>query len=122
MADPGVTRPVARSGLFVPANRASWIDKAPGYGADALVLDLEDATPPEEKEVARVIVAERLAGLAVERVRVVGRAPETLRVAARAVGVHLADDPVTRSGRVELLHYLREQTISRTTHRYGSHL
>ena len=64
MADPGVTRPVARSGLFVPANRASWIDKAPGYGADALVLDLEDATPPEEKEVARVIVAERLAGLA----------------------------------------------------------
>ena len=64
MADPGVTRPVSRSGLFVPANRASWIDKAPGYGADALVLDLEDATPPEEKEVARVIVAERLAGLA----------------------------------------------------------
>ncbi|MGI9659839.1 MAG: aldolase/citrate lyase family protein, partial [Gaiellaceae bacterium] len=59
-----ITRPVVRSALFVPANRASWIDKAPGYGADALVLDLEDATPPDEKETARGIVAERLAGLA----------------------------------------------------------
>ncbi len=57
------TRPV-RSALFVPANRASWIDKAPGYGADALVLDLEDATPPSEKEAARAIVRERLSPMA----------------------------------------------------------
>lgn len=57
-------RPVVRSALFVPANRPSWIDKSPGYGADTLVLDLEDATPPDEKAAAREIVAERLAGLA----------------------------------------------------------
>ncbi len=59
-----LSRPVVRSALFVPANRASWIDKATGYGADALILDLEDATPPDEKQQAREIVAERLAGLA----------------------------------------------------------
>ncbi|MCY4086004.1 MAG: CoA ester lyase [Actinomycetia bacterium] len=53
--------PPVRSALFVPANRTSWIDKAPEYGADALVLDLEDATPPAEKEAARAIVHERLA-------------------------------------------------------------
>ena len=33
---------------------------------------------------------------------------------------HVADDPVTAEGRIELLHYLREQAISRTTHRYGN--
>ena len=56
--------PPVRSALFVPANRASWIDKAPGYGADALVLDLEDATPPAEKNDARAIVRERLSPMA----------------------------------------------------------
>jgi len=30
------------------------------------------------------------------------------------------DDAVTADGRIELLHYLREQSISRTRHRYGN--
>ena len=42
-------RPV-RSALFVPANREPWIAKSPMYGADVVVLDLEDATPPAEKQ------------------------------------------------------------------------
>lgn len=29
-----------RSVLFVPGNRPDWIDKAPKYGPDALILDL----------------------------------------------------------------------------------
>lgn len=45
-----------RSILFVPGNRGDWIDKAPGYGPDALILDLEDAVPNEEKREARDIV------------------------------------------------------------------
>ena len=64
--------------------------------------------------------AARLAELNVERVRVVGTCPRNLRAAANQAGVHLADDPVTADGRVELLHYLREQTVSHTTHRYGN--
>ncbi|MDB5703834.1 MAG: CoA ester lyase [Sphingomonas bacterium] len=44
--------------LFVPGNRASWIEKAAKAGADALVLDLEDSVPVAEKANARAIVAE----------------------------------------------------------------
>jgi len=53
----GALRPV-RSALFVPANREPWIAKSPAYGADVVVLDLEDATPPAEKQTAQAI-AER---------------------------------------------------------------
>jgi citrate lyase subunit beta/citryl-CoA lyase len=45
-----------RSVLFVPGNRPDWIDKAPKYGPDALILDLEDAVPIAEKAEARKIV------------------------------------------------------------------
>ncbi len=45
-----------RSILFVPGNRPEWIDKAPQYGSDALILDLEDAVPNDEKPQARGIV------------------------------------------------------------------
>ena len=64
--------------------------------------------------------ASRLGDLGVARVRILGPVPDVVRAAARAAGVHVADDPVTGAGRVELLHYLREQTVSRTTHRYGN--
>ena len=60
----GTRETPVRSALFVPANRADWIDGAHRHGADALVLDLEDATPPAEKVAAREIVAERLPQLA----------------------------------------------------------
>jgi RHH-type proline utilization regulon transcriptional repressor/proline dehydrogenase/delta 1-pyrroline-5-carboxylate dehydrogenase len=36
-----------------------------------------------------------------------------------AHGAHLADAPVLPSGRLELLHYLREQSVSVEYHRYG---
>jgi len=45
-----------RSILFVPGNRSDWIDKAPQYGPDALILDLEDAVPNEDKREARGVV------------------------------------------------------------------
>ena len=45
-----------RSILFVPGNRPDWIDKAPKYGPDALILDLEDAVPIAEKAEARQTV------------------------------------------------------------------
>jgi len=45
-----------RSVLFVPGNRPEWIDKAPKYGPDALILDLEDAVPNVEKVEARQTV------------------------------------------------------------------
>lgn len=43
-----------RSWLFVPALKATeWIPKAAASGADAIIVDLEDATAPSEKERAR---------------------------------------------------------------------
>ena len=35
-----------RSLLNVPADRPEMVEKAPSYGADALILDLEDAVAP----------------------------------------------------------------------------
>ena len=64
--------------------------------------------------------AARLDSLGVRRARVVGACSDELRAAANDAGVHIADDPVTTEGRIELLHYLREQSITRTTHRYGN--
>jgi citrate lyase subunit beta / citryl-CoA lyase len=49
-----------RSLLFVPGNRPERFDKARDSGADAVILDLEDAVPPEEKSRARDAVADRL--------------------------------------------------------------
>ena len=47
-----------RSWLFVPALKApEWLGKAIATGADAIIVDLEDATAPDEKERAREVVA-----------------------------------------------------------------
>ena len=64
--------------------------------------------------------AARLESLDVDRVRVVGTTEQALHTVANRLGLHVADGPVTDEGRVELLHYLREQAISRTMHRYGN--
>jgi citrate lyase subunit beta/citryl-CoA lyase len=47
-----------RSLLFVPANRADMLAKAPSYGADALIFDLEDSVPLAEKPKARELARE----------------------------------------------------------------
>lgn len=48
-------RPI-RSALFVPGNREDRIRKAPRFGADALILDLEDAVALSDKPRARTLV------------------------------------------------------------------
>lgn len=46
----------ARSFLFVPGNRPERFEKAARSGADAIVLDLEDAVPLADKAAARAAV------------------------------------------------------------------
>lgn len=46
----------ARSYLYVPGNAADKLAKAAGRGADALIIDLEDAVPPPAKENATTAV------------------------------------------------------------------
>lgn len=52
--------PRLRSLLFVPGDRPDRMDKALSLGADALILDLEDAVAPANKPAARTAVAEFL--------------------------------------------------------------
>lgn len=46
-----------RSYLFVPGNRPDRYAKAIAAGADAVIVDLEDAVPPEDKPAARAALA-----------------------------------------------------------------
>lgn len=49
-----------RSTLYVPADKPDMLLKAASRGADALILDLEDAVAPGGKEAARRILAQYL--------------------------------------------------------------
>ncbi len=57
---------VWRSQLYVPANNRRFIDKAATRGADAIILDLEDSVPADERTGARARLE--------ESVRAVGQA------------------------------------------------
>ncbi|MEA3129472.1 MAG: citrate lyase subunit beta / citryl-CoA lyase, partial [Paraburkholderia sp.] len=51
-----------RSYLFVPGNRPERFEKAHAAGADAVILDLEDAVQPDEKPAARAAVQAAVLG------------------------------------------------------------
>jgi citrate lyase subunit beta/citryl-CoA lyase len=51
---------ILRSMLYVPANSWRMINNAPGEGADAVILDLEDGCPMPEKETARVFARDSI--------------------------------------------------------------
>ncbi|MCP3889505.1 MAG: CoA ester lyase [Desulfobulbaceae bacterium] len=46
-----------RSRIYLPGNRPRMIQKGPGLGADAVILDLEDSVSPEQKDAARFLVS-----------------------------------------------------------------
>jgi hypothetical protein len=48
------------------------------------------------------------------------RVPYKLFKAAAETGFYIARSPVLMEGRIELLHYYRQQSICRTYHRYGN--
>ncbi|NYE23253.1 (S)-citramalyl-CoA lyase [Pigmentiphaga litoralis] len=52
---------LARSALFVPASRPDRFDKALATGADAVIIDLEDAVLPDDKATAREALSAWLA-------------------------------------------------------------
>ncbi|MDD4437996.1 MAG: CoA ester lyase [Tissierellia bacterium] len=49
-----------RSMLFMPGNNAGMLLNADALGADSIILDLEDAVSPEEKDSARILVRNAL--------------------------------------------------------------
>ena len=64
----------ATSWLFVPASRPERIAKALASGADAVIVDLEDAVAPADKDAARVALLQAIGSLtAPQRARLLVR-------------------------------------------------
>jgi citrate lyase subunit beta/citryl-CoA lyase len=80
MLDPAL----ASTLLFVPADRPERFDKAVGSGADAVIIDLEDAVAPADRPAARANVVAWLSagGEAIIRVNARGTADHDADVAA----------------------------------------
>lgn len=74
-----------RSRIYLPGNRPRMIQKGPGLGADAVILDLEDSVAPEQKDAARFLVS---------------RAIETINFGLAEVMVRI--NPITHGGLVDL--------------------
>jgi RHH-type proline utilization regulon transcriptional repressor/proline dehydrogenase/delta 1-pyrroline-5-carboxylate dehydrogenase len=87
------------------------ISRAPGAPSYEELPMLQE----EEQE-----LIDRLRESKIERIRLVGKASRALKEAAAEATVHLVDAPVLANGRYELLHYLREVSISFDYHRYGN--
>lgn len=76
-----------KSWLFVPGDSDRKIDRSADAGADALILDLEDSVPADNKAVARATVAKAIA-----QFRFDGRREAVfVRVNALATGLTLQD-------------------------------
>ncbi|HXW27601.1 MAG TPA: CoA ester lyase, partial [Xanthobacteraceae bacterium] len=73
-----------RSLLYVPASSERFVAKAHERGADAIILDLEDAVAPQEKARARAVLA--------DAVPAVGRNGATVFVRINPVSTGLAFD------------------------------
>ena len=91
---------------------SDWLQELTGSWGDAIEFiqetDEELADRVRHSEMGRV------------RFAAPDRAPDIVFQAAAVSGVYLARAPVLIQGRVELLWYLREQTISSDYHRYGN--
>ncbi|NOZ78489.1 MAG: citrate lyase ACP [Acidobacteria bacterium] len=62
-ATPRVRERLRRSRLYVPGNQPKLMLSAGLYGADGIILDLEDSVPPAEKDAARILVRNALAAM-----------------------------------------------------------
>lgn len=55
-----ITKRARRSSLILPINVPRFVERAYARGADAIVLDLEDSVPPDEKANARTLVKDSI--------------------------------------------------------------
>jgi RHH-type proline utilization regulon transcriptional repressor/proline dehydrogenase/delta 1-pyrroline-5-carboxylate dehydrogenase len=93
-------------------------------GAVALLDQLTDSWGAAiefiEEDDASLAEAIRLGHVARVRYASPDRVPQVVRQAAAEALQYVADTPVSTNGRVELLWYVREQSISHVYHRYGN--
>ena len=108
---------LARTFLFVPADRPERYARALGAGAGAVIVDLEDAVAPQRKEAARIALAEGHAALGPgERGRMLVRVnpdgmpwhDEDMALVARLSGQGLAGVVLPKAERTEQLRVVAE--------------
>jgi RHH-type proline utilization regulon transcriptional repressor/proline dehydrogenase/delta 1-pyrroline-5-carboxylate dehydrogenase len=80
----------------------------PRAGSGSVTVESDDA------------LAARLADSGAARVRLLAGGSNDLRLAAVDAGLAVDDNPIVDHGRIELLRWLREQSVTATTHRYGT--
>ena len=88
-----------------------FIESADG---SRLLRDVTVAREGEASLAARIDSADRIRYAAPDRV------PEALLKAAAKTGAYIARTKVMGEGRVELIQYVREQSICNNYHRYGN--
>ncbi|MDO5022218.1 MAG: aldolase/citrate lyase family protein [Eubacteriales bacterium] len=62
-----------RSLLFIPGNNPAMLQNADIHSADAVILDLEDAVSPNEKDAARILVSRAIEYLGFNKEKIVVR-------------------------------------------------
>ncbi len=89
----------------------SWLESK-----KSIILDEDDAFVVEDQDTLLKSIKE------VQRVRVlnVNNIDKSLYQSAAEDTVHIASEPFISNGRVELMHYFIEQSISNSYHRYGN--
>lgn len=60
---PRIRNRLRRSRLYIPGNQPKLMISGGLYGADGIILDLEDSVPPAEKDAARLLVRNALVAL-----------------------------------------------------------
>ncbi|NGX51642.1 MAG: hypothetical protein K1060chlam2_01515, partial [Chlamydiae bacterium] len=64
--------------------------------------------------------AQRIKSGKIKRIRMLSEPSDLLKVAASEGIAYIDHAPVLSNGRIELLHYLRESSLSVSYHRYGN--
>ena len=93
------------------------LDEAADFPWVADVPEVEAIVESEAGLIARLSQGDTLP---YARARLLGDASDDLRRALNEAWIGVVDGAVLANGRLALRHYLREQAISHTTHRYGN--
>ncbi|MEY2468821.1 MAG: RHH-type transcriptional regulator, proline utilization regulon repressor / proline dehydrogenase [Actinomycetota bacterium] len=109
---------------YVPYHRPVLVRTAPDTRAE----DIERCRDAARISGATLIVsrdsdddlAKRLDAMKPAKVRALGPVSDALFARCDELGIPLDTAPVTAVGRLELLHWVREQSVTETLHRYGN--
>jgi RHH-type proline utilization regulon transcriptional repressor/proline dehydrogenase/delta 1-pyrroline-5-carboxylate dehydrogenase len=102
--------------VSVPEGMTSPVIALLREAAASWTVDFE-ITEESDRALAELIRSNRAGRL---RYGSPGRVPDLIRIAAAETGLWIAARPVLGEGRLELLWYVQEQSLSRDYHRYGN--